>query len=157
MAWPSCVRSADFEFQRIERMENELRVLDLLHTNSIEFMRRPELEARSPIYSRNNVLVSIRHQDSVALFDWKQYRGEAEGFFRVSQGSSQRLPNGNTLLANSNSGEAFEVTPEGEVVWRFLNPASNAEEKRATFVRIKRYPLKLVDRLLDREGDVLPP
>ncbi len=49
------------------------------------------------------------------------------------------------------------MTPEGEVVWRFLNPASNAEGKRATFVRIKRYPLELVDRLLAREGEVLAP
>jgi len=71
--------------------------------------------------------------------------------------SRQRLPNGNPLLANSDSGEAFEVTPEGEVVWRFLNPASNTEGRRATSVRIKRYPLELVDRLLAREGDVLAP
>jgi len=198
---------AAFQFQTIDRMlETKLTVLDLLHTNSIEFMRQPESAPPGPLYSPDNVLISIRHQDTVAIVDWKkkqllwawgqgevsgqhdatlldngnllifdnglesghsrvieldphrreivwQYRGEPEGFFTLSRGSSQRLPNGNTLVAVSEAGEAFEVTRDGRMVWRFLNPATNSEGQRATIVRIKRYPLEMVDAFLARAAD----
>jgi hypothetical protein len=35
---------------------------------------------------------------------------------------AQRLPNGNTLICTGFSGEIFEVTPDKEVVWRFVVP-----------------------------------
>lgn len=37
-------------------------------------------------------------------------------------GSCQRLPNGNTLITESTSGRAIEVTPGGDVVWEFHSP-----------------------------------
>ncbi len=37
-------------------------------------------------------------------------------------GGSQRLPNGNTLICNADSGEFFEVTPTEEIVWKYQNP-----------------------------------
>jgi len=37
-------------------------------------------------------------------------------------GGSQRLPNGNTLICNADSGEFFEVTPTDEIVWKYQNP-----------------------------------
>lgn len=36
-------------------------------------------------------------------------------------GSCQRLPNGNTLISESGRGRAFEVTPQGEVVWEYAS------------------------------------
>lgn len=45
-----------------------------------------------------------------------------EGFFTLSQGYALRLPNGNTLITESEKGHAFEVTLEGQIVWEFLNP-----------------------------------
>jgi hypothetical protein len=39
-------------------------------------------------------------------------------------GGSKRLPNGNTLICNSDSGEFFEVTSENEVVWKYINPVT---------------------------------
>lgn len=36
-------------------------------------------------------------------------------------GSVQRLPNGNTLSLDSNKGRLFEITPDGEVVWEYVN------------------------------------
>ena len=47
--------------------------------------------------------------------------GEKEGekfFYSRARGSSQRLPNGNTLIALSEEGEAIEVTPDGRRVWQ---------------------------------------
>jgi hypothetical protein len=41
-------------------------------------------------------------------------------------GGSQRLPNGNTLICNADSGEFFEVTPTDEIVWKYQNPVDGA-------------------------------
>ena len=60
-------------------------------------------------------------------------------FFTYSRGSAQRLPNGNTLVAVSNEGEAFEIDPEGERVWKFWNPRLNRRGKREVIVRMIRY------------------
>ena len=77
------------------------------------------------------------------------FGAQGEGAFHTeARGGSQRLPNGNTLIANSNSGHAFEVTPEGDVVWEFWNPRFNDEGHRAILVRMKRYPVELVAALL---------
>lgn len=51
------------------------------------------------------------------------YRGTPQApFDSWHSGSSQRLPNGNTLISESVRGRAFEVTPTGDVVWEFVNP-----------------------------------
>jgi len=51
------------------------------------------------------------------------YRGNDEHpFYSRGAGSCQRLPNGNTLITESTLGRAFEVTPEGNIVWEFYNP-----------------------------------
>lgn len=80
---------------------------------------------------------------------WQYSAAEPTDFFTVSKGSNQRLANGNTLIANSDHGEAFEVTPAGEIVWRFLNPNAGAGGERATIVRMKRYDTAFVDRFLE--------
>lgn len=43
----------------------------------------------------------------------------AAGFFSQHLGSAQRLPNGNTLIAQSTSGKFLEVTSGGTVVWQY--------------------------------------
>ena len=42
--------------------------------------------------------------------------------FSENHGAVQRLPNGNTLIVESNNGRAIEVTPGEEVVWEYFNP-----------------------------------
>lgn len=81
---------------------------------------------------------------------WEYRAPEPQEFFSLRKGSSQRLPNGNTLVANSDSGEAFEVTPEGEIVWRFLNPNADDNGNRATIVRIHRYTEDFIHALMNR-------
>lgn len=57
------------------------------------------------------------------------YRGtEENGFFSEVLGSQQRLPNGNTLITESCDGRVFEVAPDGEIVWEYLNPRKAGEE-----------------------------
>jgi len=180
--------------------------IDLLHPNSIEFMRHRQLIERHPLYAPTNVLVSFRHQDTIAIFDWEakrllwswgrgeisaqhdatvldngnilmfdngvdrswsriieldpigkrivwEYKAEESSeFFSLRKGSNQRLANGNTLVANSDSGEAFEITSGGEIVWRFLNPNADERGRRATIVRIHRYAPEFIHELIDASG-----
>lgn len=186
-----------FEVRRANR--------DLIHSNSIDWMRRPELAAKHPLYTLGNVLVCMRHQDSIAMIDWRNKkvvwtwgRGELSGphdaqvldnghvllfdngvarkwsrvleldpltgkivwqyqaedpptFFTLTRGSNQRLANGNTLIADSDSGYAFEVTPDGTKVWEFLNP-NLWEGKRGAIVRMRQLDGALVERLLAARG-----
>jgi hypothetical protein len=43
----------------------------------------------------------------------------ASGFFSNHLGGNQRLPNGNTLIAQSTSGKLFEVNTSGQVQWTY--------------------------------------
>ncbi|MCP4545432.1 MAG: hypothetical protein GY835_03060 [bacterium] len=65
---------------------------------------------------------------------------EARGeFFSKRRGSNQRLPNGNTLITESDTGYVFEVTPDGRVVWKFANPEVKADGIRAAIWRMTRF------------------
>lgn len=70
---------------------------------------------------------------------WRYRAPRPRDFYTLSKGSSQRLPNGNTLITNSDHGYAFEVTRQGEVVWEFRCPHRNLVGQRVTIVRMKRY------------------
>jgi hypothetical protein len=60
-----------------------------------------------------------------------QYKGNTPGeFFSSSSGSVQRLPNGNTLITESNQGRAFEVTPGKTIVWEFINPHRSWKDRK---------------------------
>lgn len=74
-----------------------------------------------------------------------QYR--AADFYSQWRGSNQRLPNGNTLICESQNGRVFEVTPAGEVVWEFHNPEMK-RKKRKRIYRMMRYSPEQMDALL---------
>jgi len=42
-------------------------------------------------------------------------------FYSTCCGGAQRLPNGNTLITESIKGRFFEVTPDKEIVWEYIN------------------------------------
>ena len=78
---------------------------------------------------------------------WEYRAPQPADFYTVVHGSNQRLPNGNTLIANSGHGEVFEVTPEGEIVWRFFNPDRKESGRRASVGRVTRHELAYVDQI----------
>lgn len=54
------------------------------------------------------------------------YASELENSFYSNYISgAQRLPNGNTLSCSGAHGHFFEVTPEGDVVWEYINPVGD--------------------------------
>src|SRR5204862_7915274 len=46
-------------------------------------------------------------------------------FFSWFISGAQRLANGNTLINAGAQGMVFEVTPDKEIVWKFVNPIKN--------------------------------
>ena len=59
---------------------------------------------------------------------WR-YAGDPEhAFFSRVRSAEQRLPNGNTLITESDGGRLLEVTPAGEIVWQFVNPVRGGEK-----------------------------
>lgn len=73
---------------------------------------------------------------------WSHAGTRARPLRSRSQGGAERLANGNTLIVESDRGRALEVTPAGEIVWEFLNPATDAARgTRASIYRMTRLPL----------------
>jgi hypothetical protein len=53
---------------------------------------------------------------------WSFGGNEKDLFFSPIRSSQQRLPNGNTLITESDQGRIIEVTPSKEICWEYINP-----------------------------------
>ena len=73
---------------------------------------------------------------------WTYPGATGEDFYTRLYGTCQRLPGGNTLITDSMSGRAFEVTPDGRRVWEFHNPgrAGSGDELVAVLLDVVRLP-----------------
>jgi hypothetical protein len=170
---------------------------DVLHANYLEWLDARSPEAPHPFWRPGLLLVTLRRQDTVAVFDWTrrqviwawgqgqlvgphdatllasgnllvfdnrartraakggwsrivefdpraetivwEYRAEPpEAFFSGTRGTVQRLPNGNTLIGENDRGRAFEVTPDGDVVWDYRSTHRD-DEGRPAAIRVQRY------------------
>lgn len=65
-----------------------------------------------------------------------------EGFYSKGRGAQQRLPNGNTLISESERGRIVEVTRDGEIVWEYVNPATTPRDENVVLaiLRAERLP-----------------
>ena len=105
------------------------------------------------VLDNNNILVfdnyGFNSKSQVEEFDpvtqmvhWV-YKGDSRGsFYSKTCSTAQRLPNGNTLIRETEAGRAFEVTGEGSIVWEYLNPhrAGSKNELIAALLEVKRLP-----------------
>ena len=53
---------------------------------------------------------------------WEYRDNPYFNFYSSRISGARRLPNGNTLITEGMFGRMFQVTPEGEVVWEYINP-----------------------------------
>lgn len=68
-------------------------------------------------------LSRVLELDPVSLaIEWSYKGSEGQPFQSNTCGSCQRLPNGNTLITESDYGRAFEVNSDGRIVWEFISP-----------------------------------
>ena len=77
--------------------------------------------APSTNYSR---LIEIAPETNEIMWE---YRGDPPiSFYSYQISGAQRLPNGNTLICEGAPGRLFEVTPNNQIVWEYINPMSAA-------------------------------
>jgi hypothetical protein len=73
---------------------------------------------------------------------WTWAPAEPRAFSSPQAGSVQPLPGGDLLVTESERGRAFELAPDGEIVWEFRTPhrAGRDGELVATLFEVVRYP-----------------
>jgi len=72
--------------------------------------------------AHQNYSRAVEVNPSTGKIEW-EYRDEpAANFYSSFISGCQRLPNGNTLICEGQTGRIFEVTTDGEIVWEFVNP-----------------------------------
>ena len=64
---------------------------------------------------------------------WSYTAPNKSDFFAPMMSGAQRLANGNTLMCTGFGGTIFEVTPQKEIVWRYVNPSKDAPGARIGF------------------------
>ena len=85
----------------------------------------------------NNGVYGATHGSRVVEFDPKTFEvvwsygapDKDEPLESVVRSGQERLPNGNTLIEESNAGRLVEVTRDGEIVWEYINPERGGEDK----------------------------
>ncbi|MBU2903335.1 aryl-sulfate sulfotransferase [Arenibacter algicola] len=60
--------------------------------------------------------------------EWSYKAPNKGDFFSKILSSVQRLPNGNTLICEGTKGKFFEINPNNEIVWEYINPETNSGE-----------------------------
>ena len=71
---------------------------------------------------------------------WTYMSENPYDFFALNLGSAHRLPNGNTLICNGPYGILFEVTPDHQIIWEYLNTHPNVIDNNV-FSALK-YPVE---------------
>ena len=149
--------SPPFAKGRILTSMNALGVVAVVDvpSRSIVWLRKtPPLGQHDPqILSNGNLLLFENHEDSghsrVVEIDpvdfavrWSYGGSDEQPLYSKFLGAVQRLPNGNTLITESDAGRALEVTPKGEIVWQFHNPerAGDRDQYIATLPEVLRLP-----------------
>jgi hypothetical protein len=100
--------------------------IDLVHANSIAWMKHSDLAATNPIYATTNVVVSMRHQNTIAIFDWAAKRviwAWGQGHI-MGPHDATPLPDGNLLIFDNGLGRGWsrviELDPRSrEIVWQY--------------------------------------
>lgn len=129
---------------------------NLLVFNNGGDMPDPKFSTVDEIVPPFNEGVYVREPDQPFGPDepiWSYVADNPTDFVSTFISGAHRLPNGNTLICAGATGEIFEVTPDGDIVWHYVNPVTadgpleQGEEvpdgtvgKANTVFRAVRYP-----------------
>ena len=80
---------------------------------------------------------------------------DRSGFFSAYRAGVQRLPNGNTMICESDAGRIFEVTPDKEIVWDYYSPflGQGPDNQGRHVYRATRYTDEHCQALFDSRKD----
>jgi hypothetical protein len=96
------------------------------------------VEIELPLNSDGSYPLSEGAPYGPAQPSWTYSANEPGEFASAFISGVQRLPNGNTLICSGQQATVFEVNPEGEVLWKFLE--SLEDEKFVMVFRSNWYP-----------------
>ena len=108
---------------------------DMLHANYFDWMSSEELASKDSLYALSNVLVTIREQDTIVVFDFS--RGEL--VWSWGQGELLRpheatvLCNGNFLIFDNRKGEGWSRVVELNPLTREIEWEHHAEPLEAFY------------------------
>ena len=108
----------------------------MLHNGNILVYDNGGSGGYPPVVRFYTRLVEIQPVSGVIVWEYT-YQPRASLFLSIVTGGAQRLPNGNTLSLDTDKGWVFEITPQGEIVWEFINP-------RAVFTVPNEFPMRIV-------------
>ncbi|MFP4083026.1 MAG: arylsulfotransferase family protein [Candidatus Aminicenantes bacterium] len=148
------------------RNVNTIAIIDVEKEQIVWRLQRVDVDwPHQPTLNNGNILIfdngSHRNYSRVININpltgkkvW-EYEADPKGsFFSVTRGGSQKLPNGNILITESNKARVFEITPEGKIVWEYFGTEirERTKEKRPIYrmTRLKESAIPLVaSRLKD--------
>ncbi|MEM7353601.1 MAG: arylsulfotransferase family protein, partial [Acidobacteriota bacterium] len=119
----------DLRTVRPKRSHGKRRTIDLLHANNMDWVESSRSAEEHPLYRPGNVLLTLRHQDTLAAIHWPSRevvwswgRGEISGPHH-----GQVLDNGNVLLFDNGlahkRSRVIELDPTTEeIVWSYQPP-----------------------------------
>ena len=83
-------------------------------------------EIAPPVDAAGNYSISAGAAYGPTASLWTYKATPPTAFYSAEISGAQRLPNGNTLICEGIKGNLFEVTPAGEIVWRYVCPVTTA-------------------------------
>ncbi|HKK11385.1 MAG TPA: aryl-sulfate sulfotransferase, partial [Flavobacteriaceae bacterium] len=99
-----------------------------LFNNGIPGIERKDSLAYSNIYQirplsdeKGNYVLMENKRFGPKGPEWKYIAKDTISFYASFISGAQRMKNGNTFINEGPKGRFFEVTPEGEIVWEYLN------------------------------------
>ena len=90
---------------------------ELANGNILLFDNGTHRHEYEPEYSR-----SVELDPKTDEIVWEYKANPPSDFFSSHSGGCERQPNGNTVIVESDKGRIFEVTPDCEIVWEYVNP-----------------------------------
>ena len=106
--------------------------------HAAQWQRAGVRQRLTPQEFRAAVLKGHRGESANNEIVWEYTDNPAYNFFSSYISGARRLPNGNTLITEGQSGRMFQVTPECEVVWGFINPHFHLDAEEQLVNRVFR-------------------
>ncbi len=102
-------------------------------------------------YSR---IIEVNRQTKEIV--WEYTDNPPQNFFSPYISGAQRLANGNTLITEGSFGRLFEVTPDGDVVWEYVNPYFGARSPSGEVAAVGRGEQNTVFRAFRYTREEIP-
>jgi hypothetical protein len=89
-------------------------------------------EVALPVSVTGEYLLLMDSDDERKQVVWSYTSEDRSDFYAPNISGAQRLANGNTFITSGPSGELFEISPEGQILWWYVSPFGGSMESGST-------------------------